>query len=51
MSADSKAVCVAGLACLGAAVIRLWRVDKRGEYSFDGKTAYRARRRHKKQVK
>ena len=51
MSADSKGVCVAGLACIGAAAIRLWRIDKRGEYSLDGKTAYRARRRHKKQVK
>lgn len=50
MSADSKAFCVAGLACLGAAAIKLWRIDKR-EYSLDGKTAYRARRRHKKQVK
>ena len=51
MSADSKAVCAAGLACLGAAVIRLWRIDKRGECITYGKTAYRARRRHKKQVK
>ena len=50
MSADSKAFCVAGLACLGAAVIRLWRIDKRECITY-GKTAYRARRRHKKQVK
>lgn len=50
MSADNKAVCVAGIVCLMVSVIKLWRVDKRGEYSIDRKTAYRARRRHKKQV-
>ena len=51
MSADSKAFCVAGLACLGAAAIKLWRIDKRDKCIAYGKTAYRARRRHKKQVK
>lgn len=51
MSADNKAVCVAGIVCLMVSVIKLWRIDKHNEYSLDGKTAYRARRRHKKQVK
>lgn len=51
MSADNKAVCVAGVVCLMVSVIKLWRSDKRGECITYGKTAYRARRRHKKQVK
>jgi len=51
MSADNKAVCVAGVMCLMASAIKLWRMDKRGECITYGKTAYRARRRHKKQVK
>lgn len=51
MSADNKAVCVAGIVCLMVSVIKLWRIDnKRGECITYGKTAYRARRRHKKPV-
>ena len=50
MSADNKAVCAAGVMFLAASVIKLWRIDKCDKHSIDGKTAYRARRRHKKQA-
>lgn len=51
MSADSKATCGIGVMFLMASVIKLWRIDKCDKHSIDGKTAYRARRRHKAKVK